>query len=89
MKRLSPVDLAFLVLENPSRQVHMAAFQVFQVPANQRRTFVPRLLEAYRNSEVSDTFRQKLKWLGSGVASWELVEPDLSRLGPVEIIEVR
>jgi WS/DGAT/MGAT family acyltransferase len=77
MKRLSPVDLAFLVLENPSRQVHMAAFQVFQVPANQRRTFVPRLLEAYRNSEVSDTFRQKLKWLGNGVASWELVEPDL------------
>jgi diacylglycerol O-acyltransferase len=77
MKRLSPVDLTFLLLENSSRQTHMAAFQVFRIPANRRRTFVPKLLEAYRSSEVSETFRQKLKWLGKGVASWELVEPDL------------
>ncbi len=77
MKRLTPVDLAFLLLENTSRQAHMAAFQVFRIPANRRRTFVPKLLEVYRSGEVGETFRQRLKWLGKGVASWELVEPDL------------
>lgn len=77
MSKLTPVDLAFLALENPRRQVHMAAFQVFRIPANRRRTFIPQLLEVYRNSEVGKPFNQKLKWLDKGVASWETVEPDL------------
>ena len=37
MKRLTPVDLAFLLLGNPSRMVHMATFQIFQIPAGQRK----------------------------------------------------
>ena len=77
MSRLTPVDLAFLALENPRRQVHMAAFQIFRIPANRRKTFVPQLLDVYRSSEVGKPFNQKLKWLDKGVASWETVAPDL------------
>jgi WS/DGAT/MGAT family acyltransferase len=77
MSKLTPIDLAFLLLENPSRQVHMAAYQLFRIPARQRKTFVPKLLETYRSGEVGKPFNQKLKWSGTGMPSWETVEPDL------------
>ena len=77
MSRLTPVDLAFLALEGPRRQTHMAAFQMFRIPAGRKKTFVPKLLETYRNCEVGKPFNQRLKWLDKGVASWETVEPDL------------
>jgi WS/DGAT/MGAT family acyltransferase len=77
MSRLTPIDLAFLLLENPTRQVHMAAFQIFRIPAKQRKTFIPRLLDVYRSGDVGKPFNQKLKWLDKGVASWEAAEPDL------------
>ena len=77
MSKLTPLDLAFLALENPSRMTHMAAYQVFSLPAGQKKTFIARLMETYRNSDVGKPFNQKLKWLDKGVASWETVEPDL------------
>jgi WS/DGAT/MGAT family acyltransferase len=77
MSKLSPVDLSFLLLETPSRQMHMTAYQVFRLPPREKRTFIPRLLDAYRNGPVAKPFNQKLKWLDKGVASWETVEPDL------------
>lgn len=77
MSKLTPVDLAFLLLEAPTRQMHMTAYQVFRIPQGQKKTFVPRLLAAYRSGPVAKPFNQKLKWLGKGVASWETVEPDL------------
>ncbi len=76
MSRLTAVDLAFLVLESPSRPTHMAGFQVFRLPVRGRKTFIPRLLAAYRGSEIGKPFNQKLKWQGRGLASWEMVEPD-------------
>lgn len=77
MSNLKPMDLAFLVLENSSRQMHMTAYQMFKVPVRQKHGFVGRVLDACRNSEVIAPFNQKLKWLGKNVASWQTVEPDL------------
>jgi len=77
MSKLTPVDLSFLLMENSSTQMHMACYQLLRIPARQKNTFVPRLLEVYRNSEVSSPFNQQLKWLDKGVASWEEVETDL------------
>jgi hypothetical protein len=77
MSKLSPVDLSFLVLEAPHRPMHMTAFQQFRLPAGQKKTFIPKLLAAYRSGRVAKPFNQKLKWLDKGVASWETVEPDL------------
>jgi len=77
LSKLTPIDLSFLLLENPARQMHMAAYQLYRLPARGRATFIPKLLEAYRNSEVARPFNQRLRWLDKGVASWETVEPDL------------
>jgi diacylglycerol O-acyltransferase len=77
MSKLSPVDLSFLLLETPIRQMHMTAYQVFRLPPKEKKTFIPRLLAAYRSGPVAKPFNQKLKWLDKGVASWETVEPDL------------
>ena len=77
MSKLSPVDLSFLLLEAPNRPMHMTAFQQFRLPAGQKKTFIPKLLAAYRGGPVAKPFNQKLKWLDKGVASWETVEPDL------------
>ncbi len=77
MSSLKPMDLAFLVLENSSRQMHMTAYQMFRVPARQKHSFVAKVVDTCRNSEVIAPFNQKLKWLGKNVASWQTVEPDL------------
>ena len=77
MSKLSPVDLSFLLLESPTRQMHMTAYQVFRLPPRERHSFIPRLLAAYRSGPVAKPFNRKLKWLDKGVASWETVEPDL------------
>ncbi len=77
MSRLTPLDMAFLLLENSSRQIHMTAYQMFKVPARQKKAWVSRVLDSFRNSEVAAPFNQRLKWLGKDVASWETVEPDL------------
>ncbi len=77
MSKLSPVDLSFLLLESPTRQMHMTAYQVFRLPPQEKHNFIPRLLAAYRSGPVAKPFNRKLKWLDKGVASWETVEPDL------------
>ena len=77
MSKLSPVDLSFLLLETPHRPMHMTAYQQFRLPAGQKKTFIPRLLAAYRSGPVAKPFNQQLKWLDKGVASWVTVEPDL------------
>lgn len=78
MSTVSPVDLSFLLLETPSRPNHMTAYQVFRLPARQKNTFIPKLLQAYRSGPVAKPFNQQLKWLDKGVASWVTVEPDLN-----------
>jgi len=78
MSRLKPLDMAFLLLENSSRQMHMTAYQLFKVPARQQKSFVTRVLDTFRNSEVASPFNKKLKWLGKDVASWQTVKPDLN-----------
>jgi len=77
MSRLKPIDLSFLLMENTSRQMHMTAYQMFKIPARQKNSFVHKVLEIYRNSEVAEPFNQKVKWLGKGVASWQKVDPDM------------
>ena len=77
MSSLKPMDLAFLVLENSSRQMHMTAYQMLKVPARQKHSFVAKLLDTFRSSEATAPFDQKLKWLGKNVASWERVQPDM------------
>jgi WS/DGAT/MGAT family acyltransferase len=57
--------------------MHMTAYQVFSLPARQKKTFVQRILKAYRDSPVAKPFNQQLKWLDKGVASWETTKPDL------------
>jgi diacylglycerol O-acyltransferase / wax synthase len=78
MSKLKPIDTAFLLLESSSRQMHMTAYQLFEPPKVGAKGFVGRLLETFRNSEVTEPFNQRLKWLGKGLASWEKVEPDLN-----------
>ena len=78
MSNINPMDLAFFVLENSSRQMHMTAYQMFKVPARQKHSFPAKLLSTYRNSKVAAPFNQKLKWLGKNVASWQKVEPDMN-----------
>ena len=78
MSRLKPLDMAFLLLENSSRQMHMTAYQMFKVPARQKHSFVTKVLDTFRNSEVAAPFNQKLNWLGKDAASWKTVEPDLN-----------
>ena len=78
MSKLNPMDLAFFVLENSSRQMHMTAYQMLKVPARQKNTFVAKLLKTFRNSEAGAPFNQKLKWLGKNIASWEKVKPDMN-----------
>lgn len=77
MKKLTPVDLSFLLMENTSNQMHMACYQLLSIPARQKDTYVPKLLKAYRSGEVATPFNQKLKWLSKGLANWQEVEPDL------------
>ncbi len=77
MSKLAPLDLTFLLLEAPNRPIHMTSYQVFRLPGREKKTFIPRLLAAYRSGPVAKPFNQKLKWLDKGVASWETVEPDL------------
>ena len=77
MSSIKPMDLAFFLLENTSRQMHMTAYQMFKVPARQKTSFVAKVVKTYRNSEVAAPFNQKLKWLGKNVASWQKVKPDL------------
>lgn len=76
MSKLTPVDMAFLLLESSCRPTHMGAVQIYRLPARGKKTFISRLLAAYRGSEIGKPFNQKLNWLGKGAASWETVTAD-------------
>ena len=78
MIKISPMDMSFLLLENATRRMHMTAFMMFQKPAGQESTFVPRLVETYRNSQAVAPFNRKLKWLEQGLAAWETSKPDMA-----------
>lgn len=77
MTRINALDMAFLLLENATRRMHMTAFMIFAKPKGQQSSFGPRLVSAYRKSQATKPFNRKLKWLEKGVASWETVEPDM------------
>lgn len=78
MSKLQPMDLAFFVMENQARPMHMAGFELFELPKNCSDSFVTDIVEAFRSGEVAAPFNQKIKWISDGVASWDTVEPDLS-----------
>jgi len=78
VSKLKPMDLAFFVMENQNRPMHMAGFELFELPKKCPDDFVASIVKAFRSGEVAAPFNQKLKWIKDGVASWETVEPDLS-----------
>jgi len=78
MSKLAAIDLVFLLLENQNRPVHMSSCLIFEPPARQKNTFVPKLVEAFRATEVARPFNQKVKWLEGGVARWEPAQPDMN-----------
>jgi hypothetical protein len=46
MSKVPPLDLSFLLLESPTRQMHMTAYQLFRLPGREKKTFIPCLLAA-------------------------------------------
>lgn len=79
MSRLAAIDLVFLLLENQNSPTHMSSCLIFEPPARQKTTFVPKLIKALRASEVGKPFNRKVKWLegggsplGAGAAGHEL-----------------
>jgi uncharacterized surface protein with fasciclin (FAS1) repeats len=82
MSRLTPLDLAFLALENPRRLTHMAADQIFEIPASQRKTLVPRVLETYRGKTVGKPFNHEggKEMAKPGIVDIAVGNPDFSTL---------
>lgn len=78
MIKINPLDMAFLLLENATRRMHMTAFMIFEKPKGQQARFGLRLVEAYRKSEAAKPFNYKLRWLDKNIASWETVKPDMN-----------
>ena len=78
MSKLSSLDLSFLALESQNRPLHMACCVIFAPPARHKSSFVSRVLDAFRSSEVGKPFNQQLKWLDSGIARWEAAELDMN-----------
>lgn len=78
MIKINTMDMAFLLMENATRRMHMTAFMMFKKPAGQEKTFVPRMVEAYRSSQAVAPFNRKLKWLEQGLAAWQTVKPDMT-----------
>jgi len=78
MIKINSMDMAFLLMENATRRMHMTAFMMFKKPAGQEATFVPRMVEAYRSSQAAAPFNRKLQWLEQGLAAWQTVKPDMT-----------
>lgn len=76
MSQLTTIDLVFLLMENQIRPMHMSSCLILEPPAGEEKTFVPRMLEAFRAAEPGKPFNQKLKWLEGGLARWEPAQPD-------------
>ena len=53
MSKVPPLDLRFLLLESPTRQMHMTAYQLFRPSGRGKKVFIPRLLAAYRSGPVA------------------------------------
>ena len=58
MSKLPPVDLTFLLLENPARQMHMTSYQLFKLPPRQKSTFIPKPAAKpdRRSEQLTSTF---------------------------------
>lgn len=78
MTKVHPLDLLMVALENSNRAFHMTGWLLLEPPARQKNTFVPRLVETYRNSAVGKPFNQKLVSTGPTSAAWEEVEVDMT-----------
>jgi len=78
MIKINTMDMAFLLMENATRRMHMTAFMMLKKPVGQQATFVPRMIEAFRKSQAAAPFNRKLKWLEQGLAAWETVKPDMA-----------
>ena len=86
MIKINTMDMAFLLMENATRRMHMTAFMMLKKPSGQEATFVPRMIEAFRKSQAAAPFNRRLKWLEQGLAAWETVKPDMAyHIRPIAI----
>jgi WS/DGAT/MGAT family acyltransferase len=75
MSRLAPLDIAFLVLETPSRPMHAGALMLFDPPAEAGDgKFVDRVLEEFADSAPVAPFDRRPRLGLSGPARWESCE---------------
>ncbi|TKV69392.1 wax ester/triacylglycerol synthase family O-acyltransferase [Marinobacter panjinensis] len=60
-KKLTPLDAAFVQLENPNAPMHVAGLMIFELPAKAGADFVTRLVEDWRNeTRIKAPWNQKL-----------------------------
>jgi WS/DGAT/MGAT family acyltransferase len=72
MSRLAPLDIAFLVLETPSRPMHAGALMLFDPPADESRAdFAGRVVEAFEQSPPVAPFDRRPRLGLGGPARWE------------------
>jgi diacylglycerol O-acyltransferase len=75
MKKLSPMDYAFLALESPESPMHVTALQIFEIPKGYRGNFAADLVnEMLERREVGPPLNYKLKPALIGLPSWEELE---------------
>ena len=77
MSVVKPLDLLFLALETNNRTLHMAGYELFEMPKNYRGDYLSDLIESFRNSEVAAPFNKIVTGLERGMPRWKEVEPDL------------
>jgi diacylglycerol O-acyltransferase / wax synthase len=78
MKRLGVQDAAFLQAESIECPMHIASVQIFDLPKkyHERRDFIPKLMERFRDTIVSAPFNQKLHSDWSKLDVWPSWEED-------------
>jgi WS/DGAT/MGAT family acyltransferase len=82
VSKLKPLDLMFFALESPNRPVHMAGWELFRLPADDKGKYIAKLVDAFRAGPAGEPFNKKIRWgdwaaPSRGLASWEIVEPDM------------
>ena len=77
MNMVKPLDLMFIGLESASRPLHMAGFEIFELPARYRGDYITDLVEAFRQGDIGAPFNKVITGLERGIPRWAEQEPDL------------
>ena len=77
MSSVKPLDLMFFLLETANRPVHMAGFELFELPRRYSGDYFQDLMTAFRSGKVGAPFNRVITGLERGRPRWKEVEPDL------------